>query len=160
NAASQSVTVSATVSSPGGAVNEGTETFTVLSGTNPVGTPVTVNVTNGAASSSYTVPAGQAPGTYTLKALYNGTGNFASSLDTSHTLLIGAVTTTPTASNVSAAYSLAAQAVSLTAAVTSGAGPVNEGTETFTILDGTTVIGVPVTVNVTSGSASAIYILP
>ena len=36
----------------------------------------------------------------------------------------------------------------------------NEGTETFTILQGSTTIGTPVTVNVVGGAASASYPLP
>ena len=44
--------------------------------------------------------------------------------------------------------------------VTSPAGTVNEGTETFTVLKGSTVIGNMVTVNVANGTASANYGLP
>ncbi len=43
--------------------------------------------------------------------------------------------------------------MNLNATVTSKAGIVNEGQETFTILSGTTVIGTPVTVNVSAGAA-------
>ena len=54
----------------------------------------------------------------------------------------------------------AGQNVTLNATITSAAGTVNEGTETFTILNGTTVVGTPVTVNVAAGAASASYVLP
>ena len=43
---SQTVNLSATVTSPNGTVNEGTETFTILAGSTPVGSSVTVNVVN------------------------------------------------------------------------------------------------------------------
>ena len=61
--------------------------------------------------------------------------------------------TTVTAANASATFSTSAQDVSLSATVTSTAGTVNEGTATFTILSGTTVIGSPVTVDVSAGAA-------
>ena len=40
--------LTATVTSSAGTVNEGTETFTLFSGATPIGSPVTVNVANGA----------------------------------------------------------------------------------------------------------------
>ena len=60
NTSSQTVTLSATVTSGAVNVNEGNETFTILNGINIVGTPVTVTVANGAASTgtSYSLPAG------------------------------------------------------------------------------------------------------
>ena len=76
----------ATVTSPAGVVDEGTETFTILNGTTVVGTPVTVNVSAGAASASYVLPAGTAAGTYIIQAVYNGTPDFDGSSDASHTL--------------------------------------------------------------------------
>ena len=44
--------------------------------------------------------------------------------------------------------------------MSSGADPVDEGTETFTILSGMTAIGSAVTVNVGNRTASADYVLP
>ena len=67
--------LSATVTSPNGLVNEGTETFTILAGSTPVGSPVTVPVVNGAAATPYSMPAGTRAGTYTIRAAYNGTAN-------------------------------------------------------------------------------------
>ena len=64
------------------------------------------------------------------------------------------------AASASATFSGAGQNVPLSATITSAAGTVNEGTETFTILNGTTAVGTPVTVNVCSGAASASYVLP
>jgi sugar lactone lactonase YvrE len=76
------------------------------------------------------------------------------------TFTVNAASTTTAAANSSAVYNPAAQTVALSATVTSAAGTVNEGTETFTILKGTAVIGTAVTVNVVSGAAHANYALP
>ena len=75
--AAQDVTLSATVISAAGAASGGTETFTILSGTTPVGNAVTVNVSAGAASAVYVLPAGTPAGTYIILAVYNGTTDFA-----------------------------------------------------------------------------------
>jgi hypothetical protein len=88
SASNQNVALSATVTSPGGTVGEGTETFTLLQGTTVIGTAVTVNVSAGAAAATYVLPGGTAAGTYTIKAVYNGTANFATSTDTSHSLTV------------------------------------------------------------------------
>ena len=160
NSAAQNVPLSATVTSPDGTVNEGTETFTILNGTTPVGTPVTMNVSAGAASASYALPAATPAATYTIQAVYNGTSNFIGASDNKHHLIVTTVTTTTTASNASVPFNPAAQNVPLSATVTSSAGTVNEGTETFTILNGMTPIGTPMTVNVSAGAASTPYALP
>lgn len=61
----------------------------------------------------------------------------------------------------SATYSPGDQTVALSATVTSSAGTVNAGTVTFTILNGATPVGTPVTSGtVTGGSAAANYTLP
>ncbi len=91
----QAVLLSATVTSEAGTVNEGTETFTIVSGTTLIGSAVTVNVTNGTASASYPLPAGTSPGTYTIQAVYNGTADFFGSTDTRHSLNV-TVPLTPT----------------------------------------------------------------
>ena len=160
SASAQNVTLSATVTSSGGTVNEGTETFTLLSGSTVVGTAVTVNVAGGAASASYSLPAGTTSGSYIIQASYNGTANFATSTDNTHLLTISAAGSTTVASNASALFSASAQKVTLTATVTSSGGTVNEGTETFALLSGSTVLGTAVTVNVAAGPASASYSLP
>jgi hypothetical protein len=157
---SQTVALSATVSSSGGTVSEGTETFTILNGSTVIGTAVTVNVTNGAANAIYTLPAGTLGGSYTIQANYTGTANYANSSDSTHHLIVNAATTSTTASNASATFSSTSQSVALSATVTSVAGTVNEGTETFTVLSGSTVIGSAVTVNVAAGAANANYTLP
>ena len=141
-------------------MNEGTETFTILNGTTVIGTQVTVNVSAGAASAVYGLPAGMAAGTYTIEAVYNGTADYLGSTDTSQSLTVNAAVTATAAASAFSTFSTSDQDLTLTATITSTAGVVNEGTETFTILNGTTVIGTAVTVNVSAGAASAVYLLP
>jgi hypothetical protein len=157
---SQNVTLNVSVVSGAGTVNEGTETFTILQAGTAIGSPVTVNVSNGAAGATYTLPAGTSVGAYQVQAKYNGTANFGVSTDISHTLTVGAATTSTSAAIATIAFSSAAHAVSLTATVTSPGGVVSEGTETFTLLQGATTIGTPITANVAAGAASASYSLP
>lgn len=69
--------------------------------------------------------------------------------------------TTTTVSDASAIYSATDQNVTLTANVTTAAGTVNEGTVTFTVRNAANaVVGLPVVGNVSSGVATANYILP
>src|SRR5579884_566823 len=68
------------------------------------------------------------------------------------------VQTVPAA--VSTPYNPGAQNVTLSADLASPSGTVSEGSVTFTILKGTTVIGTPVQANVSAGQASATYALP
>jgi hypothetical protein len=158
--ADQKVTLNINITSTAGQVNEGTVTFTILSGTTLIGTAVTANVAAGSASAKYTIPAGTAPGTYTIKAVYNGTANFQSSMDTNQHLTISEATVTVTAAAVTATYGTLAQSITLSATVTSTAGVVNEGSVTFTLLTGSTVVGTPVMAMVTAGAASASFNLP
>ncbi len=131
-----------------GTVTGGTETFTILLGTTVIGSPVTVNVSAGAASASYALPAGTSAGTYIIEAVYSGTTNFLDYTDESQTLVISAAATASATASASATFNTGAQSVNLSTQITSVAGTVTGGTETFTILLGTTVIGTPVTVNV------------
>src|SRR6202011_2183038 len=103
---------------------------------------------------------GTSGGSYIIRAVYNGTANFLGFTDTSHFLTVSAAASATASASASATFNAAGQSVALSATVTSAAGVVNEGTETFTILSGTTVIGSPVTVNVASGPASAGTNLP
>jgi Bacterial Ig-like domain (group 3)/Dockerin type I domain len=86
----QTVPLKAKVTSAAGAVDNGTETFTILSSGTRLGTPVTVSVAAGAASAIYALPAGTPAGTYTIEADYNGTPNFARSSDSNHSLTVTA----------------------------------------------------------------------
>ena len=159
----QDVVVSATVSSSRGTVAAGNVTFRVLNGNTVVGTPVsgTVDV-NGLISKPYTIPAGTAAGTYGLEAVYGGSTNFVTSTDATHTLIVAQAisATAPIASSVAFNAALG-QNVSVSATVSSGGKPVNEGTERITILKGAIVIGAPITANVTGGaSIPTSYALP
>jgi len=85
----QSVTLTAVVTSPAGTVNQGTVTFTVEQGADVIGASVTSGtVSGGTASVSYSLPAGTAPGAYTIQTVYNGATEFAGSSDSTHTLTI------------------------------------------------------------------------
>ena len=90
NSAGKDVVLDATVTSPSGAVNQGTVTFQVLdSGNKPVGIAVkSPTVANGAAEVTYNLPAGTATGTYTLSAIYSGTTNIVASTDNTHTVSV------------------------------------------------------------------------
>ena len=116
---SQTVTLTATVTATGIAeVNEGTVAFTVLGTTG--GTVTSPTVVNGAASVTYTIPAGQAAGAYTIQAVYtDASGGFTTSTDTTHTLTIGKVAPTITwASPASIVYGTALTATQLDASST------------------------------------------
>ena len=90
NSAAYNVTLDAVITSPSGAVNEGTVTFQLLdSGNNPVGSAVrSPAVANGAAEVTYAVPANTATGTYAISAAYSGSSNISASTDTTHSLVV------------------------------------------------------------------------
>ena len=156
----QTVTLSATVVSADGPVTGGTETFTILNGSTVIGTPVTSNVVNGAASDVYTIPAGTLGGVYTIQAVFSGTSTLLGSSDSGHTLTISDAATTTAATSATTTFSASNQTISLSATVTSSAGIVNEGTETFTVLSGTTPVGTPATADVSEGAVTASYSCP
>ncbi len=162
SAGAQNVTLTATVTSDAGVVNEGTVTFTVQLGSTVIGTATTSGtVNNGAASVSYVLPAGTAANTYAIDAVYNPGPDFSTSSDNTRTLTITPAATTTAAGNSTAPFSTAAQNVTLTTTVTSDAEVVNEGTVTFTVEQGTTVIGTATTSGtVSNGEASVSYVLP
>jgi CSLREA domain-containing protein len=91
NPSAQNVTLSATVTATSGdTVNAGTVTFTVLNGGTTIGTATTSGtVTGGSASVSYALPGATTAGPYTIKAVYNAAGDFLTSTDTAHTLMVG-----------------------------------------------------------------------
>lgn len=161
SSASQNVTLSATVTSGAGAVNEGTVTFQLLNGSTPVGNSVTSStVNNNAASASYSVPGGTT-GSLIIQATYNPGQDFTGSSDSSHHLTISGASTNTAASNATATFSTSSQPVNLTASVTSAGGTVNSGTVTFTVFNGGSQVGSPTSpATVTNNSASATYTLP
>ena len=158
---SQTINLSAQVASTAGNVNEGSVTFTVLSGGNPVGSSVIANVVNDTASTTYTLLAGTVGGTYTIQAVYNDPVDFKTSTGT-NSLTVAAASTTITSSNESANFSAATgEGVDLVANVDSPAGTIDQGTVTFTILNSSsTDVVPPIVVNVLNGVASTNYVLP
>ena len=158
----QTVTLHAAVSSMAGTVNEGTVTFTVLQGATVIGAAVTSGtVSGGAASADYALPPGTAARTYTIDAAYNPARDFGPSSDNTHDLTVSPAATTTTAAGVTTTFSSLSQSVTLRATVASAAGTVDEGTVTFTVRQGSTVIGTATTSGtVSGGAASASYTLP
>ncbi len=161
SASSQTVPLSATVTSVDGIVNAGTVTFTLFDASNvQVGSPVTSGtVAAGSAAANFTLPANTQIGGYSIHATYSGSTNFSTSSDNAHSLIVNAPTTT-TASAASATFNTANQNVTLTATVVSAGGTVNAGTVTFSVFNGATQIGSSAVGTVSAGSASATYVLP
>ena len=157
----QSIPLSAQVSSTSGPINEGTVTFTILNGGNPVGSPIIANVVNDAASGNYDLLANTPGGSYTIQAVYSDPVNFATSTGTSR-LTVAAASTTVAPSSVTAAFNGSGpEPVSLSATVSSPAGTVDQGSVTFEILNGSgTEIGNPISPSVMNGVATANYLLP
>jgi hypothetical protein len=153
----QQVTLQATVTSPGGPVNEGNVTFTVGSITATVG----VN-SSGTASTTITLPAGFAAGSYTITANYadtpqaNGTVFFAPNTGSGTLTVAGAATQTAvTSTSLSIGFnSGSSQQVTLTASVGSSAGTVSEGNVSFTVGN------LSVQGSVSGGSAMATLTVP
>jgi autotransporter-associated beta strand protein len=166
----QSVTLSAVVTATSGAglVNEGTVTFKVFDSTNTqIGSSATSGIVNGGnASATFTLPGGTIAAIYTIQAIYNPGSDYTGSSDMTgtHTLTVNQATTSTAAVNQTAVFGSASQNVTLSAVVTatSGSGSVNEGTVTFTVVNGGFVqIGSQVTSGtVSGGNASATFVLP
>ena len=161
----QSVALSATVTSANGPVNQGTVTFTVYDNGKVLGAPVTsMTVSAGNASALFILPGGTAVGTYTIVATYNGVIDYHTSISSNkNTLTVAPASTTTMVASQSAFFGTVSQNVTLSAIVTAttGAGPVNEGTVTFKVFQGTTQIGASVTsATVSGGNASVIFVLP
>ncbi|MFO0805191.1 MAG: CARDB domain-containing protein [Gemmataceae bacterium] len=152
--ASQPLNLTATVSAAI-TVNEGTVAFTITNAAHAVIATQTVNVNKGtAATTNLSLPAAL-PSVFTIAAAYSdSTGNFSGS-NYASTLTIGSVNTTTAAQNQSAPFSAVQQTVSVNATVTSSAGTINEGTVTFTILNGATVIAGPSSAIAVSGGSAA-----
>ncbi|MGH7223115.1 MAG: Ig-like domain-containing protein, partial [Gemmataceae bacterium] len=157
----QDVTLTAEVSSGTNSVDEGTVTFTIEQGATVIGTATTsATVNGGLASVSYALPASLPSGSYTIDAVYNPGSDFTGSEDTTHSLTVGAATTTTTAGSATATFSESTRSLTLSAHVTSSVGLVNEGSVTFTILQNRTVLGTATSGTVSNGQASVIYALP
>jgi hypothetical protein len=88
----QTVTLTATVTSSGGAVDGGTVTFTVLQGCTQIGSPaISGRLSNGRASAGYTLPGGTPAGTYNIQAVYSGRLGFLVSSASAYNLTIESI---------------------------------------------------------------------
>ncbi|MFO0957659.1 MAG: Ig-like domain repeat protein [Isosphaeraceae bacterium] len=160
--ASQSVNLTATVTSTA-IVNVGEVAFVLLQGglAVPGTTSVSASVSaSGVATVSYPLPAGLAPGAYSIQATYNGNTNFLTSVDSGQTLTIAAASTASAAASASAVFSASSQAVGVSATVTSTAGVVDGGSVAFRLVSGATIVAGPVFGSVAQGRASASMPLP
>ncbi len=152
SSSAQPVTLKANVTSADVVVNSGTVSFTVPG----VGSATSATVSSGAASAVLTIPAGQAPSTYTIQAVYNGTANLNTSSDNSQSLTISSASSTTIAAAATATYNVAVQNVTLSANVTSAAGAVNAGTVTFKL----GALGSITSSAVSAGVATAVFPIP
>jgi hypothetical protein len=149
NASAQQMTLTAKVTSPnGGAVNEGTVTFTVA------GQTLSAGVSNGVASAVLVLPGGFASGTFPIVANYtdalngNGVANYGGSGATGDLVVAPAASATSITS-VQLATGAGGLVETITAQVSGPIGPVNAGVVTFNVA-GTSVQG-----SVSNGIATA-----
>jgi hypothetical protein len=159
NSSAQNVTLSATVTSSAGSVNEGSVAFTIFdSSGNTVGTSTSGTVNNGSVSVSFALPAGLAAGSYTIEADYSdSTGNFAANSDISHTLTVSAASGTSvtlTAVNIVPNASGTSAQVTFTATVSNASGTVGAGVLSITMA------GVSGQGNVVNGTATVQLTVP
>ncbi|HTU92785.1 MAG TPA: hypothetical protein VMF69_22075, partial [Gemmataceae bacterium] len=161
----QTVALNATVTdvlNPTNVINEGTVTFTIKNGSTVIGS-VQAAVSDGTASTNYTLPGGLAAGSYTIAVSFSdSSGTYGDDGDTYGTLIITPANVNTTAANLTASYSTNVQTLTLHATVADSSFPndtVGEGTVTFTVKNGNTVIGSGQG-TVSGGKASASVILP
>jgi hypothetical protein len=109
----QSVTLSATVTSNSTPVSGGTVTFTVL------GATPSASVTNGSATTSFSIPGGTVAGNYTLQAAYNPATGYATSSGTVQLTIAKAtpVVTWSTPAGISSGTALGSAQLNATASV-------------------------------------------
>ncbi|MBI3970524.1 MAG: pilus assembly protein [Chloroflexi bacterium] len=111
-------------------VDEGTVTFTVKQGTNPVGSAGPVSVVEGVATTTFDLT-GLLPAPYTIEATYSGGTHFNGS-DGTGTLLLNKRATSLAVSAVTHTYG-DPSTVTLTATLTSSGTPVDGKTISFTL---------------------------
>ncbi|MEI6235746.1 MAG: Ig-like domain repeat protein [Planctomycetota bacterium] len=161
--ADQNVTLTATVTSPAGIINEGTVSFDVLDGGLPVGTTAfSATLVNGVATATYVLPGGTPLGTYQIDASYDGGANYNINSDRSKSLSVTIAPTTTTVATANVPINqLANQNVTLSATVTSPNGPVNEGTVSFQVFNGATPFGpAQVSGTLVNGVGTVVFVVP
>jgi alpha-tubulin suppressor-like RCC1 family protein len=161
----QNISFFAQVTSPAGTLGEGDVTFQLkTAGGINVGSAVTsASLIGGSALVTYVVPAAQSPGTYSLFATYNGSGNISASSDNTKALdiILNPVSTSVVAGALQANATPAAQNLTLSATVVGKDEPVHEGTVTFQVTRDGNNVGTAVTsTTVANGAASVTYVLP
>ncbi len=159
------LTATVTTSPTSQVIDQGTVTFTVYYGTEQIGSATTPEqVSNGSATATYTLPADEPVGDYTIDAYYSGYYSSSSNVsylpatDTSEYLTVtGAATSTSVTSAAATFNSADDQSIPLSATVSSSGGTISEGIITFTILEDSTPVGSSVSANVTNNQAAASY---
>jgi hypothetical protein len=126
----------------------GNFTFTYYSGPTASGTPLSSPPSNA--------------GTYTVVATFNSSDPNYLNNSTQTTFTINAASTTTVVSPAAVPFNDSAQSVTLKATVTSGGGGVPEGTVTFTVLQGGTLLGTATSTSSfdSNGNVSVNYDLP
>jgi hypothetical protein len=147
----QPMSLGASVTSPGVTVDAGSVTFAVFRGQTVIGgNSQPGGNAPGNFGGFYSLPGRTPPGTYTILAEYSGglelhgSNIFAGGFGEGRLTVTGVDTQTKVTSVAPVSFSQSSQSVALTASVTSSAGaPVQGGTVTFTVFNGTTQIGQP-----------------
>jgi hypothetical protein len=157
------VMLTASILGPDGSpVNEGTERFSVWNGTQQIGQSTDwVNVSNGVASTYFTLPADTPAGSYVVLAEYSGTDRYLPAVQQAQSLTVSPMATTTTVdANSTPTYSAGGQTISLTAQVSSAVAMLSGGTITFSVLRDGQLVGTSVQANVVDDTATADYTLP
>lgn len=151
-------------------VNEGTVTFTVKRGNDVAcqeGASFSASVVNGTATATCTITGPPTSNQdYQLQAVFNQSTNFNGSSAPNGSLTVTKADTTTTPDNKTAVVNASGTTnITLTATVTANApsvGPVNEGSATFTLKNGSgSTVGTVQTDNtIVNGAASVTYTLP
>lgn len=174
--ASQKVTLSAVVqpgnSTPGGVVNEGSVTFTVLNTSNRIVATLDGNLASGNKAIASFDLAGFPAGSYHIHAIYVPSSSNPSfnrgedKTDGTLTVAPDSTTTKVTSASLKTLFSNSSQSFTFSALVKAGnskaGGEVNEGTVLFTLVDiNGRPIGTPVTSKtIVQGVATVNYIVP
>lgn len=156
NTAGLSVPVTATVTSPGGTVNEGSVTFTVLTSTGNMVGEAQATVVNSQASAILSLPSLPA-GAYAITESYHDSIGAFSDTSGNGNLTVNSAPTSIAANNV--IITVNSSSVQLTASITSSNGVVNQGTLTFSLIAfGATVASV--NASVVNGHVTVSLTLP
>jgi hypothetical protein len=158
--ATQTVRLSASVSSitPSPLINQGDLVFTVTSATGKLIGTVTAPVINNEAVASFTIPAGQSAGTYTIRADFLGHSGFGTlTIKPAGPVVVVAPNITATFPNTDPIISLSASFTGDPPGFSVNGVPINEGQATLTISG---LAFQPITIPVVNGQANFRFALP